>query len=88
MTGPVIRKSLLILFSINGTTNAHILNYGVMKMKWVRSDGIRLVCKKLQLYYCPRGSESLEEYFIKQNLICISDVDTRALVFTSETMEL
>jgi carbamoyl-phosphate synthase small subunit len=35
-----------------------------------------LVCKNFSFNYSRAdSSESLEEYFIKQNLICISDVD-------------
>lgn len=64
-------------------TNAHIGNYGVNENE-VESDGIKisgLVCKNFSFNYSRAdASESLEEYFIKQNLICISDVDTRALV--------
>ncbi|PKH67631.1 carbamoyl phosphate synthase small subunit [Flavobacterium sp. ALD4] len=64
-------------------TNAHIGNYGVNEND-VESDGIKisgLVCKNFSFNYSrTNASESLEEYFIKQNLICISDVDTRALV--------
>jgi len=64
-------------------TNAHIGNYGVNANE-VESDSIMiagLVCKNFSFNYSrPDASESLEEYFIKQNLICISDVDTRALV--------
>jgi carbamoyl-phosphate synthase small subunit len=40
-----------------------------------------LVCKNFSFNYSRAdSSESLENYFIKQNLICISDVDTRALI--------
>lgn len=64
-------------------TNAHIGNYGVNENE-VESDGIKisgLVCKNFSFNYSRAdASENLEEYFIKQNLICISDVDTRALV--------
>jgi carbamoyl-phosphate synthase small subunit len=64
-------------------TNAHIGNYGVND-KEVESQGIKiagLVCKNFSFNYSrPDASESLEDYFTKQNLICISDVDTRALV--------
>jgi carbamoyl-phosphate synthase small subunit len=62
-------------------TNAHIGNYGENE---VESDGIKisgLVCKNFSFNHSRAdSSESLEDYFIKQNLICISDVDTRALV--------
>lgn len=64
-------------------TNAHIGNYGVNENE-VESNGIKisgLVCKNFSFNYSRAdASESLEDYFIKQNLICISDVDTRALV--------
>ncbi len=64
-------------------TNPHIGNYGINDNE-VESDSIKisgLVCKNFSFNYSrPDASESLEAYFIKQNLICISDVDTRALV--------
>ncbi|MFV5692506.1 glutamine-hydrolyzing carbamoyl-phosphate synthase small subunit [Flavobacterium sp. LT1R49] len=64
-------------------TNAHIGNYGVndseVESKSIKISG--LVCKNFSFNYSREGaSGSLEDYFIKQNLICISDVDTRALV--------
>jgi carbamoyl-phosphate synthase small subunit len=64
-------------------TNAHIGNYGVNENE-VESSGVKisgLVCKNFSFNYSRSdASESLEDYFIKENLICISDVDTRALV--------
>lgn len=64
-------------------TNPHIGNYGVNTNE-VESDSIKisgLVCKNFSFNYSREdASESLESYFIKQNLVCISDVDTRALV--------
>jgi carbamoyl-phosphate synthase small subunit len=64
-------------------TNAHIGNYGVND-KEVESSSIKiagLVCKNFSFNYSRDDSSgSLEDYFAKQNLICISDVDTRALV--------
>jgi len=64
-------------------TNPHIGNYGVND-KEVESDSIKiagLVCKNFSFNYSREdASESLEDYFKKQNLICISDVDTRTLV--------
>jgi carbamoyl-phosphate synthase small subunit len=64
-------------------TNAHIGNYGVNKNE-VESDKIMisgLVCKNFSDFHSRPDSESnLFDYFKKQNLICISDVDTRALV--------
>lgn len=65
------------------TTNAHIGNYGVNENE-VESESIKisgLICKNFSFNYSRSdASESLEDYFKKQNLICISDVDTRALV--------
>ncbi|OWP79579.1 glutamine-hydrolyzing carbamoyl-phosphate synthase small subunit [Flavobacterium oreochromis] len=65
------------------TTNAHIGNYGV-NSKEIESDKIMisgLVCKNFSHFHSRPDSESnLFDYFQKQNLICISDVDTRALV--------
>ena len=64
-------------------TNAHIGNYGVNDSE-VESQSIKiagLVCKNFSFNYSREdASGSLEDYFTKQNLICISDVDTRALV--------
>jgi carbamoyl-phosphate synthase small subunit len=65
------------------TTNAHIGNYGV-NTKEVESDSVKisgLVCKNFSMNYSREDvSESLYAYLEKQNLIVISDVDTRALV--------
>jgi len=65
------------------TTNPHIGNYGV-NINEVESNRIMiagLVCKNFSFNHSRPDSESnLLEYFEKQNLICISDVDTRALV--------
>jgi carbamoyl-phosphate synthase small subunit len=64
-------------------TNPHIGNYGVNANE-VESDSIKisgLVCKNFSFEYSrPDSESSLLDYFQKQNLICISDVDTRALV--------
>ncbi|MDK2770710.1 MAG: glutamine-hydrolyzing carbamoyl-phosphate synthase small subunit [Flavobacterium sp.] len=65
------------------TTNAHIGNYGINSEE-VESNGVKiagLVCKNFSFNYSRTvASESLFDYFEKQNLIVISDVDTRALV--------
>lgn len=64
-------------------TNAHIGNYGVNEED-IEADSIMisgLVCKNFSFNHSrANSSESLEDYFKKQNLVCISDVDTRALV--------
>jgi carbamoyl-phosphate synthase small subunit len=65
------------------TTNPHIGNYGVNDEE-IESDQIMiagLVCKNFSFTHSRPNSESnLYDYFEKQNLVCISDVDTRALV--------
>jgi carbamoyl-phosphate synthase small subunit len=65
------------------TTNPHIGNYGVTSLE-AESDKIMiagLVCKKFSFNQSRPSAESdLFDYFKKHQLICISDVDTRALV--------
>ena len=64
-------------------TNAHIGNYGVNDHE-VESDSIKisgLICKNFSYSYSRKAAHgSLEEFFKKNNLFAISDVDTRALV--------
>jgi carbamoyl-phosphate synthase small subunit len=64
-------------------TNSHIGNYGVEDSE-VESDSIKIsgmVCKKFNKGFSrPRATESLQSYFEKQQIVSISDVDTRALV--------
>uniref|UniRef100_UPI0040483B5A carbamoyl phosphate synthase small subunit n=1 Tax=Flavobacterium sp. TaxID=239 RepID=UPI0040483B5A len=64
-------------------TNAHSGNYGVNSEE-VESDNVKisgLVCKNFSFNFSrDNASESLFDYLKKQNLIVISDVDTRALV--------
>ena len=65
------------------TTNAHIGNYGV-NIDEVESDSIKisgLVCKNFSFNYSRvNAQDSLENYFEKENLMAISDIDTRAVV--------
>lgn len=65
------------------TTNAHIGNYGVNNTE-VESNSVKisgLVCKNFSFNFSRvDATESLFDYLKKQNLIVISDVDTRALV--------
>ena len=65
------------------TTNAHIGNYGVNDEE-VESDGIKisgLICRNFSFTHSRVDSDgNLKDYFIKNNLVAISDVDTRALV--------
>ena len=64
-------------------TNPHIGNYGINSNE-IESDKIMisgLVCKNFSFNHSRLDSESnLYDYFQSQNLVCISDVDTRALV--------
>ena len=64
-------------------TNPHIGNYGVNANE-VESEKIMiagLVCKNFSFNHSrPDSKSNLYDYFEKQNLVCISDVDTRALV--------
>lgn len=63
--------------------NVHIGNYGINKDE-VESEGIKisgLVCKNFSFNYSRDNADaSLYDYFERQNLIAISDVDTRGLV--------
>jgi carbamoyl-phosphate synthase small subunit len=65
------------------TTNAHIGNYGVNDDE-VESDGIKisgLICRNFSFTHSRVDSDgNLKDWFIKHNLVAISDVDTRALV--------
>ena len=65
------------------TTNAHIGNYGV-KNDEVESDGMKiagLICKNFNNGFSrSAGDLDLNSYFIQQNKVVISDVDTRAVV--------
>ena len=65
------------------TTNAHIGNYGVNNNE-VESDSVKisgLVCKNFSFNYSRVDSDgSLFDYFEKENVVAISDVDTRAVV--------
>ena len=64
-------------------TNAHIGNYGI-KNDEIESDSIKiagLICKNFNYDYSRYSADnSLENFFIKNNLFAISNVDTRALV--------
>lgn len=65
------------------TTNAHIGNYGTHSDE-VESEGIKiagLICRNFSYNYSrPLADDSLESFLAKNNLIAVSDVDTRALV--------
>ena len=64
-------------------TNPHIGNYGV-NVNEVESNGVKiagLICKNFSFNYSrTAATESLFDYFKHQNIVAVSDVDTRALV--------
>ena len=65
------------------TTNAHIGNYGAHGDE-IESESVKisgLICKDFNDHNSrPASSMSLQEYFEKEGLVAICDVDTRALV--------
>jgi carbamoyl-phosphate synthase small subunit len=65
------------------TTNAHIGNYGVHNAE-IESEDMKiagLICKNFNSGFSRDGGDSdLQDYFIKQKKVVISDVDTRAVV--------
>ena len=65
------------------TTNAHIGNYGIRNEE-EESDKIQisgLVCKNYNIPYSRKmANQSIQQYFEAENLVGISEVDTRALV--------
>ena len=64
-------------------TTDHIGNYGVHADE-IESDSVKiagLVCKKFSPNYSRKqGSASLDEYFMDNHIVGISDIDTRKLV--------
>ena len=65
------------------TTNAHIGNYGT-KNDEVESNAIQiagLVCKNFtDKYSRPLADQDIQEYFESNNIACIHQLDTRAIV--------
>ena len=65
------------------TTNVHIGNYGVNDEE-VESDSIKiagLVCKQFNdVPSRQRSNGSLKDYFLRDKIVAVSDIDTRALV--------
>lgn len=65
------------------TTNAHIGNYGIDEDD-TESEKIQiagLVCKNFNINYSRKlADQSIQTYFEEQNLVGISDIDTRMLV--------
>ena len=64
-------------------TNSHIGNYGIHHDE-IESGAIKiagLVCKNYNIVYSRKeAKESIQDYFQNDNLVAISDIDTRALV--------
>jgi len=64
-------------------TNAHIGNYGTKNAE-AESDNMKiagLICKNFTNEYSrPLADNAIQDYFERQNMVAISDVDTRALV--------
>jgi len=65
------------------TTNAHIGNYGTHSDE-IESESVKiagLICRNFSYHYSrSRADTSLEEFLDTNNLLAISDIDTRALV--------
>ena len=65
------------------TTNAHIGNYGINEEE-IESGAIKiagLVCKNFNIAYSRKLSDkSIQDYFQEENIVSISDIDTRSLV--------
>ena len=64
------------------TTHVHIGNYGIHASE-TQSNSIKisgLVCKSFnEMYSRKEATTSIQEYFQNQNIVAISDIDTRAL---------
>lgn len=64
-------------------TNVHIGNYGIKKEE-VESEGVKIagfVCRNFNVPYSRAlADESIQDYFEREGLVAIHDVDTRALV--------
>jgi carbamoyl-phosphate synthase small subunit len=76
-TDPSYQGQLLL------ATNVHIGNYGV-KYDESESTSIKisgLICRNFSYHFSRKQADiSLNDYFIEQNMVVISDIDTRALV--------
>lgn len=63
--------------------NVHVGNYGIEEQE-IESDSIKIsgmVCKKFNNGFSrKRAQQSLQQYFENDNIVSISDVDTRAIV--------
>jgi len=65
------------------TTNAHIGNYGI-KDSEIESENIQisgLICKNYTVQYSrQQATETIDDYFIRNQMVVIHGIDTRALV--------
>jgi carbamoyl-phosphate synthase small subunit len=65
-------------------TNVHIGNYGVSAEPESESDRMQisgLICRSFSnMYSRPAGVSSLQDFLVKNNIVGISEIDTRALV--------
>jgi carbamoyl-phosphate synthase small subunit len=64
-------------------THVHIGNYGIHAEE-VESDSIKIagfICRTFNTVYSRQSAkQSIEDYFLQQGIVAISDVDTRAIV--------
>ncbi len=64
-------------------TNVHIGNYGIHDQE-MESDGIKIagfICRNFNIPYSRLNAHrSIQDYFEQENLVAISDLDTRAIV--------
>lgn len=64
-------------------TNAHIGNYGT-KDNEIESENVKIagfICKNFTVPFSRQlADQSIQEYFEEENLVAISDIDTRSLV--------
>ncbi len=76
-TDPSYYRQLMVMASV------HIGNYGTHPEE-VESEGMKiagLICKSFSATYSRASADmSLQEYYERQNMVAISDVDTRAIV--------
>ena len=76
-TDPTYYKQIVVM------TTSHIGNYGIAENEF-ESEGMKIsgmVCKSFSPYYSrPAGNASIQDYFEGEDMVGISDVDTRALV--------
>ncbi len=64
-------------------TNVHIGNYGIHQEE-IESDSVKisgLVCRSFNISYSRKQARgSIQDYFLKENIVAISEIDTRAVV--------